>query len=105
MRAIRRHKVKSKINTSGIAKRWVPGEDDRVWLMHYSGLTRKQTDRALDGLWRLIVSRPRTKIVGFGVFRWAPWRKRIPTGEFVETWRLAFKPSRYVKKYNGEKHR
>ena len=97
--------MKSKINTSGIAKRWVPGEDDRVWLMHYSGLTRKQTDRALDGLWRLIVSRPRTKIVGFGVFRSMPWHKRIPTGEFVETWRLAFKPSRYVKKYNGEKRR
>lgn len=97
--------MKAKTDMSGIERRWVPGEDDRVWLSHYSGLTRKQTDRALTGLWQLLVSKPRTKFVGFGTFEWKRWHNRIPTGEFVETWRLAFKPSRYVKKYNGEKHR
>lgn len=91
-------------DTSGIERRWRPGEDDRVALAKYSGLTRRQTDAALAGLWRLLVSKRRTKFVGWGVFEWKPWRNRIPTGRFVETWRLAFKPCRYVPlKYKGEK--
>lgn len=81
-------------DTTGIEKRWVPGEDDRPLLASYSGLKPRQVDKALDGLWRLLVSRPRTKFVGFGVFEWKRWRNRIPTGRFVETWRLAFRPSR-----------
>ena len=95
--------MKTKTDRSGIEKRWVAGEDDRVWLAKYSGLTRSQTDRALEGLWRLLVSKPRTKFVGFGAFEWKPWRNRIPTGKFVETWRLAFRPCRYAsRKYKGE---
>ena len=95
--------MKGRIDTSGIERRWVAGEDDRIWLSRYSGLSKAQTDRALNGLWKLLVSKPRTKFVGFGVFEWRPWRNRIPTGEFIETWRLAFRPSRYAKtKYKGE---
>lgn len=98
--------MKAKTDMSGIERRWVPGEDDRVWLSHYSGLTRRQTDRALTGLWQLLVSKPRTKFVGFGTFEWKRWRNRIPTGRFVETWRLAFRPCRYAPlKYKGERKR
>ena len=96
--------MKAKTDMSGIERRWVPGEDDRVWLAQYSGLSRKQTDKALAGLWQLLVSKPRTKFVGFGTFEWKRWRNRIPTGRFVETWRLAFRPCRYApEKYKGEK--
>ena len=93
---------KTKVNTSGIEKRWIPGEDDRVLLASYSGLTPPQVDNALDGLWRLLVSKKRTKFVGFGVFEWKRWCNRIPTGRFVRTWRLAFRPCRYSRlKYKG----
>lgn len=93
--------MNSSPDTSGIRKRWVPGEDDRVDLKRNSGLSPAQVDRALAGLWKTILSKPRTKIVGFGTFEWKFWRRRIPTGRMVETWRLAFKPSRYAKKYGG----
>jgi len=88
----------------GIEKRWIPGEDDRILLASCSGLKPPQVDAALEGLWRVLVSRPRTKFVGFGVFEWKRWRNRIPTGKFVETWRLAFRPCRYAPlKYKGGK--
>ena len=92
-----------KPDMSGISRYWKPDEDDRVWLARYGGLTREQTDNALKGLWKLILSKPRTKFVGFGTFEWRPWRRRIPTGRMVDTWRLAFKPSRYVKRFGGER--
>lgn len=90
-------------DTSGITKYWKRGEDDRLDLAKASGLAEREVDRALDGLWSVILSRRRTKFVGFGTFEWRPWRRRIPTGKAVEAWRLAFKPSRYAKKYKGER--
>lgn len=98
--------MNDKPDTKGIERRWVPGEDDRALLATYSGLRPRQVDDALDGLWRLLASRPRTKFVGFGVFEWKRWCNRIPTGRKVSTWRLAFKPSRYVPcKYKGGRKR
>lgn len=97
--------MKIKADVSGIERRWIPGEDDRILLAAYTGLKPRQVDDALDGLWRVLVSRPRTKFVGFGIFEWKRWRNRIPTGKVVETWRLAFRPSRYVDKYKGDKKR
>lgn len=85
----------------GIMKYWKPGEDDRV-LLKDRGLPRRYVDLFLDALWRVVSTRRRTKFVGFGAFEWRPWRKRLPTGKMVETWRLAFKPGRYLPKYKGE---
>lgn len=91
-------------DTTGIDRHWVPGEDDRVLLASRSGLGRRQVDAALDGLWDLVASRRRTKFVGLGVFEWKRWRNRIPTGRFVDVWRLTFRPSRCNKlKYRGRK--
>ena len=57
-----------------------------------------KVDSFLDALLELVRSRKRTLLVGFGSFEWKhDPHKRIPTGEMVETWRLAFKPGRYVK--------
>lgn len=85
---------------SGITKYWKPGEDDRELLRrHAGGLPREHVDAFLRGLWNLVSSRRRTRLVGFGAFEWRPWRNRLPTGRFVETWRLAFKPSRYARKF------
>lgn len=90
----------------GITKYWKPGEDDRELLRRRAGrLPRRYVDLFLHGLWSLVSSRRRTKIVGLGSFEWKPWKNRLPTGKFVETWRLAFKPSRYLPKYKGEKKR
>ena len=86
---------------SGITKYWVPGEDDRCALRQVTKQTKERVDLMLDGLWELVRSRRRTKFVGFGVFEWRPYRRRLPTGRMVETWRLAFKPSRYAEKYKG----
>lgn len=95
-------------NVSGISRYWKKGEDDRVSIAREIGLrsdnetNRRLVDLVLSGLLRTVMKRPRTKIVGFGVFEWKKWNNRIPTGKYVETWRLAFKPGRYVKgKYDG----
>lgn len=88
-------------NTDGITKRWVDGEDDRRWLQVETGLGEWRIDRFLDGLWKLVASRRRTKFVGFGVFEWHPWRNRLPTGRVVKAWRLSFKPSKYARRYKG----
>ena len=88
-------------DTRGICRYWKPGEDDRVLLAEASGLPRESVDLALAGLWKVLSSRRRTKLVGFGVFEWRPWRRPLPTGRMLETWRLAFKPSRYAKKWRG----
>ena len=99
---------KKKPNMTGIDRHWKPGEDDRITLARKmyrnpdSLETRESVDHFLDMLLRLVVSRKRTKFVGFGVFEWIPWNNRLPTGERVSTWRLTFKPGRYVKgKYHG----
>lgn len=93
---------------TGITKYWKPGEDDRGELLSLVRLepgTRRATRGHVDGflrsLWSMLGSRRRTKFVGFGVFEWKPYRRRLPTGRMVETWRLAFKPSRYTEKYDG----
>lgn len=90
-------------NTLGISKYWKPGEDDRCALMGATRVGRDRVDAFLRGLWRIVSARRRTKFVGFGVFEWKPYRRRLPTGTMIETWRLVFKPSRYVKRYNGGK--
>lgn len=95
--------MNAKPDTSGIDRRWKTGEDDRCEVHLRSAVKAKQVDKVLDALWQTIVSRRRTKIVGIGVFEWKPWRRRIPTGRMVETWRLAFKPSRYIEKYKGDR--
>lgn len=87
-----------KDGAKGISKRWVPGRDARVDIREASGLSRVAVDKVLDALWRHVVSNPRTKIVGIGVFEWRRWRHPIPTGRMVETWRLAFKPSQYLRR-------
>lgn len=99
---------KKQPNMTGIERRWKPGEDDRIRLAEKlyrnpdSGTNRAVIDEFLDALLSLVKSRRRTKFVGFGVFEWKPWRNRIPTGKRVSTWRLTFKPGRYVKgKYHG----
>jgi len=95
--------VNSKPNMSGIVRYWRTGEDDRIELARASGLSKATVDRALAGLWKVLLSKRRTKFVGFGVFEWRPWRRPLPTGKVVETWRLAFKPSRYAKRFGGRK--
>ena len=97
-----------KPNTSGIRRHWQAGEDDRREVAKSPGLkpdnrnNRKLVDFFLEGLLATVTSRRRTKLVGFGVFEWKKWNNRLPTGRFVETWRLTFKPGRYVKgKYDG----
>lgn len=88
--------------TAGISKYWKAGEDDRCLLAESCGLEPGQIDAVLLGLGGLLATRRRTKLVGFGVFEWLPWRRRIPTGRVVETWKLAFRPSRYARKFKGD---
>ena len=97
-----------KPNISGISRYWKEGEDDRREVAKSLGLKpdnrsdRKLVDFFLEGLLATVTSRRRTKLVGFGDFEWKKWNNRLPTGRFVETWRLTFKPGRYVKgKYDG----
>ena len=85
----------------GITRYWRVGEDDRCALRQVTRQPKERIDAMLGGLWELISSRRRVKFVGFGVFEWRPYRRRLPTGNMIETWRLAFKPSRYAKKYDG----
>lgn len=89
----------------GITKYWRPGKDDRELLRKRTGgLPKRHVDLFLHGLWSLVSSRRRTRIVGFGTFEWKPCRRRLPTGRTVDTVRVVFKPSRYAKKYNGGRH-
>lgn len=86
----------------GISRYWKEGEDDRLAVEAYSGASRKSIDSVLDALLETVCSRRRTKIVGFGVFEWKPWNKRLPTGKRVHAWSLKFKPGRYAKeRYDG----
>lgn len=87
-----------------IERRWKKGKDDRLRLAELLCLNpdsicaRAKVDSFLNALLELVRSRKRTLLVGFGSFEWKhDPHKRIPTGEMVETWRLAFKPGRYVK--------
>lgn len=89
-------------DTTGITKRWTD-EDARREILKESGCNPEQVDRVLLALSKVITRNRRTKIIGVGVFEWKPWKNRIPTGRFVETWRLAFKLSRYTNKYKGSK--
>lgn len=86
---------------AGITKYWRVGYDDRCVLRRVTRQSKERIDRLLDGLWKVISTRRRTKIVGFGVFEWRPYRRRLPTGVMIETWRLTFKPGRYLDKYHG----
>lgn len=102
--------MNSKPDVSGISRYWKRGEDDRRVLARVLKMNpddetnRNLIDFMLEGLLKTIKSRKRTKIVGFGVFEWLRWNNRLPTGQRVETWRLTFKPGRYVKgKYNGDR--
>lgn len=95
-------------NTSGINRYWVEGEDDRCaietkCIEAHTGLDRADIDAVLSALLDVVVHNRRTKIVGFGVFEWSPWRAHLPSGKTVETWHLAFKPCRYKEKYNGNR--
>lgn len=96
--------MNAKPDTTGISRYWKAGEDDRVLLKgRLPGMSKPAIDRVLAAIMETVCSRRRTKIVGWGVFEWKRWNNRIPTGEFVETWRLSFKPGRYVKgKYDGK---
>ena len=88
----------------GITKYWRAGADDRALLAKAAGgLPGRYVDAFLAGLWELVSRRRRTKLVGFGVFEWRPWRRRLPTGRKVSTWRLVFKPSRYSRRYDGDR--
>ena len=90
-------------DTKGIVRKWSP-EDARCDIYNACpGVTTEQIDMVLGALQRTLASRARTKIVGFGVYEWKRWRNRIPTGKFVDSWRMAFKPSRYAPKYQGAK--
>lgn len=102
--------MKRAYNVAGISKYWKRGEDDREVLARQLGLNpkdegdRSKVDGFLDALMHVVKRRRRTKFVGVGVFEWKPWESRIPTGERVSTWRLTFKPGRYVRgKYNGDR--
>lgn len=86
---------------SGITKYWRVGYDDRCVLQQVTRQPKERIDTFMDGLWAVISTQRRTRFVGFGVFEWKPYRRRLPTGRMVETWRLAFKPGRYLEKYNG----
>lgn len=88
-------------DTSGIRQMWAPGRDARVELAKASGLPRAVVDRALAGLWNVVSSRRRSVFVGIGAFEWRPWKRPLPTGRKVRTWRLAFKPSRYAERWHG----
>ena len=86
-------------DTSGISRYWKPGEDDRISVREGCGLSRKTVDAVIAAMLETILSRRRTKLVGFGVFEWRRLKgKKLPTGGMVDTWRLAFKPGRYVRK-------
>ena len=89
-------------NTSGLERRWKPGEDDRVDLRDGCGVPRSHVDAVIDALQDLLLSRRRVKIVGFGSFEWKPWNNRLPTGARASSWRLVFRPSKYARRYNGD---
>lgn len=93
-------------DTTGITKRWTE-EDARREILKECGTVcgPDQVDRVLLALSKVITRSRRTKIIGFGVFEWKLWKNRIPTGRFIETWRLAFKQSRYSEKYNEKGNR
>lgn len=91
-------------DTTGISRYWKAGEDARVDIHAVCHVEPDVIDGVISALQKVVTSRKRTKIVGFGVFEWKPWRNRIPTGRFVETWRLSFKPCRYAGKYTEKKH-
>lgn len=102
--------MNTKPNISGINRYWKRGEDDRMLIARKMNLdpdlveNRTLVDKFLNALLATVKSRRRTKLVGFGVFEWKEWNNRLPTGERVETWRLTFKPGRYVKgKYHGNR--
>lgn len=85
-----------------IDKRWKDGDGrlrlaELLMLNTDSGCARQKVDTFLDALLELVRTRKRTMIVGFGAFEWRRWKHPIPTGRKVETWRLAFKPSKYVR--------
>lgn len=82
--------------TKGINKHWVPGVDDKVLIAKYSKLDQDQVDAAISALWRVLTTKKKSVLVGFGTFEWKRWHNRLPTGKFVKTWRLAFKPCRYT---------
>lgn len=88
--------------TKNLDKRWKNG-DGRLRLAEMlvlnpdSGCARQKVDSFLGALLELVRTRRRTVFVGFGVFEWRRWKHPIPTGKTVETWRLAFKPSKYVR--------
>lgn len=85
---------------SGITRYWKRGEDDRTEVRRRCpGMEKDTIDRVLRALFATIVSKRRTKLVGYGVFEWKPWNNRLPTGQFVKTWRLAFRPARGMRKY------
>ena len=86
---------------TGISRYWKDGEDDRVVIHAACQVPPDTIDDVLSAIQKVVTSRRRTKIVGFGVFEWKPWRNRIPTGRFVKTWRLSFKPCRYAGKFKG----
>lgn len=90
-------------DTSGISRYWKSGEDNRVDIHAVCQVEPDIIDDVISAIQKVVTSRRRTKIVGFGVFEWKPWRNRIPTGRFVDTWRLSFKPCRYAKKFKGGK--
>lgn len=92
-----------KPDTSGISRYWKDGDDRRrlaklLALSADAPRDRKRVDGFLDAFLRMVRTRRRTSIVGFGVFEWRRWNIRIPTGEMVETWRLVFRPARTVRK-------
>lgn len=85
-----------------IDKRWKKNDGrtrlaELLMLNPDNGGSRQKVDSFLDALLRLVRTRRRTMLVGFGVFEWRRWKHPIPTGKTVETWRLAFKPSKYVR--------
>lgn len=94
---------------SGITRYWTPGEDarceilERAKAMARRAVRREDVDAVLDAMWETVLCNRRTVIVGIGAFEWRPWRRRIPTGRKVSTWRLVFKPSQHLKrnKKNG----
>lgn len=95
--------MNSRPNTSGIDRKWEPGFDDRVRLLpRCKGVGRKELENVLTALSEMLAENRRVRFVGFGVFEWKPWNKRIPTGKSVKAWHLSFKPSRYTTRYKGD---
>jgi hypothetical protein len=98
-----------KPNTSGITRYWAPGHDARCLLedellargCEPDGL-KERIDGFLDALMAVVGGNRRSVFVGVGAFAWSPWTARLPDGRRVETWHLAFKPSRYVEKVRAK---